>query len=63
MKYPELIEPCKSAIKEERCLGCEALASPYFKGNKDCKLYDKGGQKKNGLRWGRIKGNKDNDKY
>ena len=50
MKYPELIEPCKSAIKEERCLVCEALASPYFRGNKDCKLYDKGGQKKNGLR-------------
>lgn len=32
----ELIERCKIAIKENRCLGCQALENPYFKGNMDC---------------------------
>lgn len=51
MKYVDLIEPCKSALSEGRCLGCSALELPYFRGNKDCKLYDKkGDQKKNGFR-------------
>lgn len=33
----ELKEPCKSAIKEERCLGCNKLENPNFEGDKDCK--------------------------
>ena len=37
MKYPELEEPCKTAIKEGICLGCQALENPYFRGRKDCK--------------------------
>lgn len=41
MKYPELIEPCKSAIKEGRCTGCQALEEADFIGNKDCKIYEK----------------------
>lgn len=41
IKYPELIDPCKSAISEGRCTGCQALELPFFKGNKNCKLYDK----------------------
>ena len=39
MKYVDLIEPCKSALSEGRCLGCSTLELPYFRGNKDCKLY------------------------
>lgn len=31
-----LEEPCKSAIKEERCLGCNRLENPDFKGDKEC---------------------------
>ena len=41
MKYPNLKEPCKSAIAEGRCLGCQALEDPFFTGNKKCKLYEK----------------------
>ncbi len=37
MRYPELEEPCKSAIRKGICLGCQALESPYFRGRKDCK--------------------------
>lgn len=33
----ELKEPCKSAIKEERCLGCCQLENPDFTGDKECK--------------------------
>lgn len=36
MKYPELIEPCKSAISEGRCTGCNALELVWFRGRKDC---------------------------
>ena len=36
-KYPPLIEPCKSAIAEGRCAGCQALENPKFVGNKECK--------------------------
>lgn len=32
----DLIESCKRAIKEERCLGCQALESPNFRGNYNC---------------------------
>lgn len=37
MKYQELEEPCRTAIKKGICLGCQALESPYFRGRKDCK--------------------------
>lgn len=37
MKYPKLEEPCRTAIRKEICLGCQALESPYFRGRKDCK--------------------------
>lgn len=37
MKYPELDEPCKSAIAEGRCTGCQALELIWFRGKKDCK--------------------------
>lgn len=36
MKYDELIESCRKAIKEGRCLGCTALENPLFKGNPNC---------------------------
>ena len=41
IKYPELIEPCKSAIKECRCAGCQALEEHGFVGNPECKNYEK----------------------
>lgn len=44
MKAVDLIEQCKSAIAENRCMGCQALELPYFKGDKNCKLYDKKGE-------------------
>ena len=47
MKYPELIEPCKSAIKEGKCLGCQALEQINFIGNKNCKIYEKEVRKMN----------------
>ena len=34
--YNSLKEPCKSAIKEERCLGCNKLENPDFIGDKEC---------------------------
>lgn len=34
--YDSLKEPCKSAIKEERCLGCNKLENPDFTGDKEC---------------------------
>ena len=37
MKYPELEEPCKSAIEREICTGCNLLELPYFRSKKDCK--------------------------
>lgn len=37
IKYPPLEEPCKSAIKEGKCLGCQALEELTFRGNKNCK--------------------------
>ena len=36
MKYSELIESCKKAIAEGRCLGCVALENINFKGNPNC---------------------------
>lgn len=33
----ELIESCKKAIAENRCLGCQALENPYFTGNWNCR--------------------------
>lgn len=41
MKYPPLIEPCKSAIAEGRCAGCQALEEIGFVGNLECKNYEK----------------------
>ena len=38
MEYPELIESCKKAIKNRRCLGCTALEDYSFKGNSNCKF-------------------------
>ena len=38
MKYPELIESCKKAIAEGRCLGCVALADINFRGNPNCEF-------------------------
>lgn len=38
MKYPELKEPCKSAIEKGRCEGCQALEDPEFTGNPNCKF-------------------------
>lgn len=35
MKYPPLIEPCKS------CLGCQRLENPNFTGDKNCKYAEK----------------------
>ncbi len=37
MKYPKLEEPCKSAIANGICTGCNALELPYFRSKKDCK--------------------------
>lgn len=37
MKYPPLENPCKSAIAEGRCTGCNLLELPYFRGKKNCK--------------------------
>lgn len=37
----ELEEPCKSAIREGRCLGCVRLEDPNFVGNKYCNSYDR----------------------
>ena len=36
MKYPELKEPCKSAIANNRCLGCTGLGEPDWKEPKEC---------------------------
>lgn len=33
----ELIEKCKRAIETEKCLGCQALENPNFKGNSNCR--------------------------
>lgn len=41
VKYPELIEPCKSAIVAGRCTGCQALEELSFVGNPECKNYEK----------------------
>lgn len=37
MKYPELDEPCKSAISKGICTGCNLLEMPWFKAKKNCK--------------------------
>ena len=37
MKYQELIESCKKAIEEGRCLGCTALEDNNFRGNPNCR--------------------------
>lgn len=37
IKYPELEEPCRTAIKEGICTGCNALELPYFRAKKNCK--------------------------
>ena len=36
MNYPELIDSCKKAIENGRCLGCIALEDPLFRGNPYC---------------------------
>lgn len=36
----ELIESCKKALAENRCLGCQSLENPYFTGNLNC-IYSK----------------------
>lgn len=40
-EYPELEEPCLSAIREERCLGCGKLEQAEFLGDTGCTLYEK----------------------
>lgn len=37
MKYPELEEPCYTAIKNGICTGCNALELPWFRAKKNCK--------------------------
>ena len=32
-----LIEKCKKAIETGKCLGCQALENPNFKGNSNCR--------------------------
>lgn len=41
MRYRELGEPCRSAIAEERCLGCSRLELEGFVGDEECKIYEK----------------------
>ena len=36
MNNLELLESCKKAITEGRCLGCTALENINFKGNPNC---------------------------
>ena len=36
MKYINLNEKCKRAIEPERCLGCQGLENPYYRGNPNC---------------------------
>ena len=36
MKYPRLIRSCEEAIKNEWCLGCQALEDPNFVGRYNC---------------------------
>lgn len=40
-----LQEPCKSAINEGFCLGCNRLEAPEFVGDKNCKEYIRNGVK------------------
>lgn len=40
-RYRELEEPCRSAIEEGRCTGCNRLELEGFVGNKECKIYEK----------------------
>lgn len=37
MEYKDLINKCKKAITEGRCLGCQALENPNFIGNPNCR--------------------------
>lgn len=39
-RYRELGEPCRSAIEEGRCLGCNKLELEEFKGDKECKYVE-----------------------
>lgn len=41
MRYRELKEPCRSAIMDGRCSGCNRLEEENFEGDKECRLYDK----------------------
>lgn len=41
MKYPPLENPCRSAIEEGRCTGCNALELVWFRGRKDCEYAKK----------------------
>ena len=41
MKYRELKEPCKSAIAEGRCLGCNKLELEEFECDIKCEGYEK----------------------
>ena len=37
MRYPRLIKSCEEAIKNEWCLGCQALEDINFRGRYNCK--------------------------
>jgi len=37
----ELIEECKNAIKQGKCLGCQELEDKNYKGNPNCIYADK----------------------
>lgn len=36
-QYKDLGEPCKSAIRLNKCLGCNKLEDPNFTSDKNCK--------------------------
>lgn len=40
MKYLDLIDTCKKAIEDGRCLGCTALENPLFRGNANCEYIE-----------------------
>ena len=40
-RYRELKEPCRSAIEEGRCTGCNRLEQEWFEGNEKCERYEK----------------------
>lgn len=46
-----LIESCRKAIAEERCLGCSNLENPDFVGNPNCEYSKKKIYKGEQIRW------------